>query len=115
MTNAIQTTATIHKSLTGIEGLDDITNGGLPTGRPTLIAGNAGCGKTLFAMEFIINGVTKYNEPGVFISFEEPKDDLIQNVSSLGYDLKKLLKEKNLVLIMLKLSARKLRRLGSTI
>ncbi len=86
----------LAKSPTGIEGLDEITNGGLPTGRPTLIAGNAGCGKTLLAMEFLINGITDYGENAVFVSFEESVDDLIQNVASLGYDLKKLIKDKKL-------------------
>jgi len=86
----------LPKSPTGIEGLDEITDGGLPTGRPTLIAGNAGCGKTLLAMEFLVNGITKYKENGVFISFEESADDLIQNVASLGYDLSKLIDKKQL-------------------
>jgi circadian clock protein KaiC len=83
---------------TGIQGLDEITFGGLPAGRPTLIAGNAGCGKTLVAMEFLINGITKYGEPGVFVSFEEPQADIIQNVASLGYDLNKLIKQKKLAI-----------------
>jgi circadian clock protein KaiC len=86
----------LHKSPTGIMGLDEITQGGLPQGRPTLIAGNAGCGKTLMAMEFLIQGITQYNENGVFISFEEPVDDLKQNVASLGYDLGALMDSKKL-------------------
>jgi circadian clock protein KaiC len=84
------------KARTGIDGLDEITEGGLPAGRPTLIAGNAGCGKTLFAMEFLVNGINEYGEPGVFVSFEETKDDLIQNVASLGDDLKSLINDKKL-------------------
>ncbi len=82
------------KSLTGISGLDEITNGGLPTGRPTLICGSAGCGKTLFAMQFLVNGITTYNEPGVFMSFEEPGKDLSQNMLSIGFDLEQLKADK---------------------
>jgi len=86
----------LTKSPTGITGLDEITNGGLPTGRPTLICGDAGTGKTLMSIEFIVNGVTKYNEPGVFIAFEEKSAELATNVASLGFDLNKLMKEKKL-------------------
>lgn len=81
---------TLQKTPTGITGLDEITLGGLPQGRPTLICGSAGAGKTLFAIEFIVNGATKYKEPGVIISFEEREEDLEKNVASLGHDLKKL-------------------------
>src|SRR3954464_3010487 len=84
------------KTPTGIEGLDEITEGGIPKGRPTLICGSAGCGKTLFAMQFLVKGITEYNEPGVFMSFEETATDLAQNVSSLGFDLEKLKAEKKL-------------------
>jgi circadian clock protein KaiC len=87
---------TLAKSLTGIEGLDEITQGGLPKGRPTLICGSAGCGKTLMAMEFLVNGATLYNEPGVFMAFEETAEELATNVASLGFDLKKLSEEKKL-------------------
>ncbi len=86
----------LAKSPTGIEGLDEITEGGLPEGRPTLIAGNAGCGKTLLAMEFLIKGAQEYNEPGVFVAFEETPEDLYQNVASLGYDLPDLIKRKQI-------------------
>lgn len=85
-----------QKVPTGISGLDEITNGGFPKGRPILICGSAGCGKTLFAMQFLVKGITEYNEPGVFMSFEEPSDDLTQNVSSLGFDLEKLKAENKL-------------------
>ncbi|MFA7418054.1 MAG: circadian clock protein KaiC [Melioribacteraceae bacterium] len=77
----------LQKAPTSIQGFDEITNGGLPKGRPTLICGGAGCGKTLFAMEFLVRGATLYNEPGVFISFEETEKELTANVSSLGFDL----------------------------
>lgn len=86
----------LPKSPTSIHGLDEITGGGLPKGRPTLICGGAGCGKTLFAMEFLVRGATEYDEPGVFISFEETEKELIQNVASLGFDLKKLTAQKKL-------------------
>ena len=89
---------TLRKSLTGIRGFDEITFGGLPTGRPTLVCGNAGCGKTLFAMEFIIQGAMQYNEPGVFVSFEENENELIENVDSLGFNLCKLIKHKKVLL-----------------
>lgn len=77
----------VEKSLTGIRGLDDVTLGGLPTGRPTLLCGAAGCGKTLFAMTFLVNGATSFGENGVFMTFEERSNDLIDNVASLGYDV----------------------------
>lgn len=88
----------LPKSPTGIPGLDEITGGGLPKGRPTLVAGGAGCGKTLFAMEFIVNGAIQYDEPGVFVAFEENAEELAQNVASLGFDLKKLGKQKKLTI-----------------
>jgi len=84
------------KTPTGISGLDEITQGGFPKGRPVLICGSAGCGKTLFAAQFLVKGITDYNEPGVFMSFEETPGDLTQNLSSLGFDLEKLKSEKKL-------------------
>ncbi|HSL30929.1 MAG TPA: circadian clock protein KaiC [Anaerolineales bacterium] len=99
MTPAKQSTQRklLPKSPTGIPGMDEITGGGLPKGRPTLVAGAAGCGKTLFAMEFLVNGATEYDEPGIFVAFEENADELAQNVASLGFDLKKLSKQKKLI------------------
>jgi circadian clock protein KaiC len=79
----------LPKTPTGISGLDDVTGGGLPRGRPTLVCGPAGCGKTLLAMEFLVRGITEFDEPGVFIAFEETAEDLIANVASLGFDLAK--------------------------
>lgn len=84
------------KTPTGINGLDEITNGGFPKGRPVLICGSAGCGKTLFAAQFLVKGITDYNEPGVFMSFEESASDLTQNFKSLGFDFEKLKAEKKL-------------------
>ena len=88
----------LPKAPTGIQGLDEITGGGLPKGRPTLVCGGAGCGKTLLAMEFLVRGATQFNEPGVFIAFEETAKDLTQNVASLGFDLKDLVARKKIVL-----------------
>lgn len=84
------------KTPTGINGLDEITNGGFPKGRPVLICGSAGCGKTLFATQFLVKGITEYNEPGVFMSFEESASDLTQNFNSLGFDFEKLKADKKL-------------------
>ena len=88
----------LPKSPTGIAGLDQITGGGLPEGRPTLICGGAGCGKSLLAIEFLVRGAIQYGEPGVFVSFEEPQADLIANVRSLGFDIPALM-EQNLLAI----------------
>jgi len=89
---------TLPKAPTGIQGLDEITGGGLPTGRPTLVSGGAGSGKTLFGVEFLVRGATQYDEPGVFMSFEETIPDLTQNAASLGFDLDRLVAEKKLFL-----------------
>jgi circadian clock protein KaiC len=83
----------LPKSPTGIQGLDDICVGGLPRNRPTLLLGKTGCGKTIMAMEFIVNGIVMYNEPGVFMAFEEKTDELTMNVKSLGYHLDALREE----------------------
>jgi circadian clock protein KaiC len=88
----------LPKCPTGIEGLDEITRGGLPQGRPTLVCGSAGCGKTLLAMEFLVRGATQYDEPGVFLAFEETAEDLTQNVASLGFDLEELVAQGKLAL-----------------
>jgi circadian clock protein KaiC len=77
----------LPKAPTGIVGFDDLTHGGLPRGRPTIITGTAGCGKTLFGIEFVVRGALQFDEPGVFMAFEENAEELTQNVRSLGYDL----------------------------
>ncbi|MEY2475740.1 MAG: circadian clock protein KaiC [Actinomycetota bacterium] len=87
----------LPKTPTGISGLDEVTGGGLPRGRPTLICGPAGCGKTLLAMEFLVRGITQFDEPGVFLAFEESAVDLTANVASLGFDLTKLQADRQLV------------------
>lgn len=84
------------KTPTGITGLDEITEGGLPAGRPTLICGGPGCGKTLMSLEFIVRGITEFNEPGVFMAFEEKAEELEMNVASLGFDLKQMQMDKKL-------------------
>src|SRR5689334_24874887 len=85
------TSPSLAKVATGISGFDEITGGGLPRGRPTLVCGGPGCGKTLFALQFLIQGAAR-GENGVFVSFEETDDDLQKNAASLGYDLPDLIK-----------------------
>ncbi len=87
---------TLRKLPTGISGLDEITGGGFPEGRPTLICGGPGCGKTLMSLEFIVRGALEYNEPGVFMAFEEKSEELAMNVASLGFDLPKMQKDKKI-------------------
>ena len=86
----------ISKSPTGIDGFDDLTLGGVPTGRPTLVCGSAGCGKTLFATTFLIHGARDFNEPGVFVTFEERPGDISANVASLGFGLDKLVDDQKI-------------------
>ncbi|WP_339915419.1 circadian clock protein KaiC [uncultured Brevundimonas sp.] len=88
----------LAKAPTGVTGFDEITFGGLPAGRPTLICGGPGCGKTLLAMTVLVNGATLYDEPGVFMSFEETSGDVAANVASLGYDLERLIADGRLVM-----------------
>ena len=87
----------LPKCRTGIQGLDEITGGGLPLGRPTLVCGGAGCGKTLLSAEFLVRGATLYDEPGVLMAFEETEEELTANVASLGFDLAGLVRRKKLV------------------
>lgn len=88
----------LPKCPTGINGLDEITGGGLPKGRPTLVCGSAGCGKTLLSVEFLVRGVTEYDEPGVLMAFEETAEEITENVTSLGWDLAQLVEEKKLAI-----------------
>jgi circadian clock protein KaiC len=88
----------LPKAPTGIYGLDEVTEGGLPRGRPTLVCGPAGCGKTLLGIEFLVRGIGEYNENGVFLAFEETREDLIANVASLGFDLARFEAEGRLAL-----------------
>src|SRR5437763_8951300 len=87
----------IRKCPTGIQGLDEITGGGLPAGRPTLVCGAAGCGKSLFATEFLVRGAMEFNEPGILMTFEETSEDIKKNVASLGFDIGHLVAKKKLV------------------
>src|SRR5581483_5121917 len=89
--------AGIAKCATGITGLDQITEGGLPKGRPSLLCGGAGCGKTILAMEFLVRGATQFGEPGVFMAFEETGKELSDNVASMGFDLPALIAQKKLI------------------
>ncbi|MGA3006480.1 MAG: circadian clock protein KaiC [Opitutaceae bacterium] len=88
----------LPKCLTGIQGLDEITGGGFPRGRPTLVCGSAGCGKTLLAVEFLVRGAAQYGEPGVLMAFEETEAELKANVASLGFDLEGLVRRKKIVI-----------------
>src|SRR5687767_1573360 len=87
----------LAKAPTGIPGLDEITFGGLPAGRPTLVAGGPGSGKTLFGISFLVEGAQRFEEPGVLLTFEEKAEELASDVRSLGFDLDKLCSEKKLL------------------
>ena len=102
----------IAKCPTGIKGLDEISGGGLPRGRPTLVCGGAGCGKTLLGMEFVVRGAVTYSEPGVFMSFEETSEELAKNVASLGFDLADLEKQKLLALDFVYIERREIEETG---
>ncbi|HEY4816645.1 MAG TPA: circadian clock protein KaiC [Candidatus Acidoferrum sp.] len=88
----------LEKCLTGIAGFDEMTNGGVPRGRPTIVCGGPGCGKTMFALEFLVRGATEFNEPGVLMTFEETSEEMTKNVVSLGFDLKGLAAKRKLAL-----------------
>ncbi|MBW1956717.1 MAG: circadian clock protein KaiC [Deltaproteobacteria bacterium] len=88
----------IEKCPTGIQGLDEITGGGLPRGRPTLVCGGPGCGKTLLSMEFLVHGIEQFKEKGVYVTFEESPEELAANMASLGHDLDRLVAQKSLVI-----------------
>src|SRR5690348_9908719 len=86
----------LAKAPTGIQGLDEITRGGLPKGRPSLVCGGPGSGKTLLAMTFLVNGALRFDEPGVLMTFEENADEIANDVSSLGFDLPALIEAQKL-------------------
>lgn len=96
--NGFPQASPLPKAVTGIKGLDEITQGGLPRGRTTIVCGGPGCGKTMLGMEFLIRGAQEFNEPGVLMAFEETPDEIARNVTSLGFDLKKLVDRKKLFL-----------------
>src|SRR5687768_7426408 len=87
----------LQKAPSGIRGLDEITHGGLPKGRPTLVCGGPGCGKSLMGVEFLIRGAMQFVEPGVLMTFEETEEDIKKNVASLGFDLEQLVRDKKIV------------------
>jgi circadian clock protein KaiC len=88
----------LEKTPTGIPGFDEISEGGLPKGRTTIICGGAGCGKTMLGIEFLVRGAQEYNEPGVLMAFEETPEDIARNVASLGFDIEDLANKKKLFL-----------------
>src|ERR1700680_3631344 len=96
--NSASNVARLEKARTGIAGFDEISKGGVPKGRPTIVCGGPGCGKTMFGLEFLVRGATEYNEPGVLMTFEETSEEMSKNVASLGFDLKALAARKKLVL-----------------
>ncbi|HKU86370.1 MAG TPA: circadian clock protein KaiC [Casimicrobiaceae bacterium] len=102
----------LPKAATGISGLDEITLGGLPRGRPTLVCGGAGCGKTLFAMEFLVRGATQFDEPGVYVTFEESEEELAQNVRSLGFDVEGLVQQGKLAFDYVHIDRREIEETG---
>jgi circadian clock protein KaiC len=106
------TAPSLQKTPTGIAGLDALTFGGLPQGRPTLMCGAAGCGKTLFGITFLVNGIKEYGEPGVFMSFEERQEELSTNVASLGFDLDELIDQKKLVVDYVRLERGEIEQAG---
>src|SRR5687768_18111235 len=91
------TPRSVPKAPTGIQGLDEVTHGGLPKGRPTLVCGGPGCGKSLMGIEFLIRGAMQFVEPGVLMTFEETEEDIKKNVASLGFDLEQLVRDKKIV------------------
>jgi len=103
----------VPKAPTGIQGLDEITGGGLPSGRPTLVCGGPGCGKTILAMAFLMNGARRYGEPGVFMSFEESIEDLTQNFASLGFDPRPLATRKKLALDYVRVEPNEIQETGA--
>ena len=102
----------IKKSATGIKGFDELTYGGLPLNRPTILAGSTGTGKTIMALEYIVNGAQQFNEPGIFMTFEEKTDDLLDNVKSIGYDIRKLITDKKVILEHLNVSHNEVNEIG---
>ena len=103
------------KAPTGIRGLDEITGGGLPKGRTTIVCGGPGCGKTMLGIEFLVRGALEFNEPGVLMAFEETPQDMASNVASLGFDLQDLADKKKLFLDYLSVELMRFRRRATTI
>ncbi len=89
----------IEKSPTGIEGVDEITGGGLPRGRTSLLLGGPGSGKTVFALQALVNGAREFGEPGIFVAFEENSEEILQNAASFGWDLPALVESGQLIFV----------------
>lgn len=109
---SVEEERSLPKAPSGIRGLDEITGGGLPRGRPTLVCGSAGCGKTLMAMEFMVRGAVEHGEPGVFMAFEETIEDLTKNVRSLGFDLDQLAAQKKIALDFVRVERSEIEEIG---
>src|ERR1700735_352640 len=90
--------SSLPKAPTGIPGLDEVSFGGLPRGRTTIVCGGPGCGKTMLGMEFLVRGIEEFGEPGVLLSFEETTEEITRNVASRGFDLEALVRKKKLFL-----------------
>jgi circadian clock protein KaiC len=103
----------LAKSPTGIPGLDEVTEGGLPQGRPTLVCGTAGCGKTILGLQFLVRGALDFDEPGVFVSFEETAEELSQNVSSVGWDLPAMARDGRLIVDHVRIEAAEIEEAGA--
>ncbi len=112
MAEAENQVAVIEKIPSGIPGFDEVTDGGLPRGRPTLVCGDAGAGKTMFGMQFLINGVSPEQEPGIFVAFEESENDLKENMASLGWDLYWLCQQKKMSVEAIKISSEEMTEAG---
>jgi circadian clock protein KaiC len=97
--NSPQNSLGVKKIRTMIEGFDDISHGGLPVGRTTIVSGTSGTGKTMLAVQFLYNGITQFDEPGVFVTFEESPIDIIKNAHSFGWDLQRLVDEGKLFIL----------------
>src|ERR1700740_1197212 len=102
----------LEKTPTGIPGFDEISEGGLPKGRTSIVCGGAGCGKTMFGIEFLVRGALEYNEPGVLMAFEETPEDIAQNVASLGFDIQELANKKKLFLDYVSIEPREIQETG---
>jgi circadian clock protein KaiC len=102
----------LKKAPSGIAGFDEITGGGLPAGRPTIVCGGPGCGKTMFAMEFLVRGATEFNEPGVLMTFEETGDEMSRNVESLGFNLQSFVDKKKLFIDYVRIEPNEIQETG---
>src|SRR6202140_1707699 len=111
--NSAADMARLEKARTGIPGFDEITRGGVPKGRPTIVCGGPGCGKTMFAVEFLVRGATQFGEPGVLLTFEETAGEMTKNVASLGFDLEDLSARKRLVMDYVRIEPSEIEETGS--